>query len=101
MYLAYPRRLGTFALFRRGSVRRRVRIVAVDSKGAILCDSNGCHTALGLLSAAETFAMPAKDTIRDRAKGEGGTTDHQGRDLCSVPARRRPQCRGATIWGCS
>jgi len=54
--------------------------VAVDSKDAFLCDSNGCHSALVLLSRAESFAVPVKEAIRDRAKSEGWTTDHQDRD---------------------
>ena len=61
--------------------------MAVDSKDAFLCDSNGCHSALVLLSRAESFAVPVKEAIRDRAKSEGWTTDHQDRDLCPTHSR--------------
>src|ERR1700681_2377179 len=39
-------------------------VVAVK-RGAVLCDSKDCWNALEVLSPAERFAAPAKDTIRN------------------------------------
>lgn len=53
------------------------------SRGAILCDFDGCWSALVVSSPSERATPPVDDIMQHRAWVKGWTTDDHDRDFCS------------------
>jgi hypothetical protein len=63
-------------------------------QGAILCDFDGCWSALVVSSPRERLVPPVDDIMQHRAWVRGWTTDEQDCDFCS---RHRQQSRSCGI----